>query len=195
MSRKIVIVALVAAMALMLSGLAWVDEGSAKPEGQRADYLKQGIMQQLTPEQREQLKDMIAELKEDGASKEEIREAVVEQLKEWGVERPQRPGNGIFQQLTPEQREQLKDMIAELKEDGASKEEIHKAVVEQLKEWGVERPQRPDNVMFQQLTPEQREQLKDMIAELKEDGASKEEIREAVVEQLKEWGVGPKPQE
>ncbi len=71
MNRKVVIVALVATMALTLTGLAWADEGSAKPEGQRAGYLKQGIMQQLTPEQREELRSTIAEM-----------------LEGWGIEAP-----------------------------------------------------------------------------------------------------------
>jgi len=62
MSRKIVIVALVAAMVLTLTGLAWADDGDANPEGQRAGYLQQGIMQQLTPEQREELHSTIAEM-------------------------------------------------------------------------------------------------------------------------------------
>ena len=157
----------------------------------------QGIFQQLTPEQREQLKAKIAEMKEAGASKEEIHQAVVEMLKDWGVKRPQRRlgQGGILQQLTPEQRQELKDMVAELKEAGASKEEIHQAVAEQLQDWGVERPQRPGKGIFQQLAPEQRQELKDMLAQMKEDGASKEEIREAVRDLLEGWGIAPKPQE
>ena len=143
MSRKIVIVALVAAMVLTLSGLAWADEGDAKPEGQHAGYLKQGIMQQLTPEQREELKVRIGELREEDATPQEIRTAVGEMFKEWGVQPRQLWGAavarvGMLRQLSPEQREQIQNEIQTLREEEASPQEIQEAVGNMLKEWGIQ---------------------------------------------------------
>ena len=44
------------------------------------------IMQRLTPEQREEVQGTVKELHEDGASGQEIREAVREMLEGWGIE-------------------------------------------------------------------------------------------------------------
>ena len=85
MNRKIMTVALVAAMVLTLTGLVWADQGAAKPNGQRVGYLQQGVFQQLTPDQREELRDRVKALREEGATSQEIREAVAKMLKEWGV--------------------------------------------------------------------------------------------------------------
>jgi len=142
MNRKVVIVALVAAMALTLTGLAWAHEGCADCDGQCVDYPKRAHMPMLTAEQREEVKARAAELDEQGASPEEVRAAIAEMLEEWGVKRPQldRATLGrmaMWQQLTPGQREQLKDKVTAMKEDGASGEEIRKVVGNMLKEWGI----------------------------------------------------------
>ncbi len=295
MNRKIVIATLVAALVLMLTGLVWADQGAAKPEGQRVGYLQQGIFQQLTPEQREQLKDKIAAMKESGASKEEIHKAVVEMLKDWGVKPKalERWGKGIMQQLTAEQREQLKEKVKALREKGAAPQEIREVVAKMFKEWGIKPPAWPQQqaprwqagrgqqwgqpgvpprwgqqagpprwgqqaappprwgqqagpprwgwqagpprwgqqaapprwgqqagpprwgqqaapprwgqqqqawrgqqaqrpwwqMMMQRLTPDQREQIKTKIAELREQGADSQEIRETVRGMLEDWGI------
>jgi len=46
------------------------------------------IMQRLTPDQREQVKTRVTELREDGASAQEIREALGDMLKGWGIQLP-----------------------------------------------------------------------------------------------------------
>jgi len=53
----------------------------------------QGWMAQLSEEQREQLKTEVGEMREQGASPEEVRDAVGKMLKGWGVE-PARGGQG-----------------------------------------------------------------------------------------------------
>ena len=74
----------------------------------------------LNSEQREQ----ISELKEGGASKEEIR-ATVQTFKEAnGGGKGKRPGRGRGPRLNEEQRLQ----ISEMKENGATKEEIRTAM-------------------------------------------------------------------
>jgi len=86
MNRKIVTVALVAAMALTLTGLAWADQGCADCDGQCVEYPKRAHMPMLTAEQREEVKARAAELDEQGASPEEVRAAIAEMLKEWGIQ-------------------------------------------------------------------------------------------------------------
>ncbi len=176
-------------------------------------HLRQGDRPQLTAEQREQVKSTIAEMKEEGASREEIGAAVGEMLKEWGIEAPP-PGRmqqnaqaglrWLGQQLTAEQREELKAEVQEMREQGKSPEEIHAAVKELLKGWGIEPPgpgaggQGPQvglRWLGQQLTAEQREELKAEVQQMREQGASREEIGAAVKEMLKDWGIErPTPQ-
>lgn len=47
-------------------------------------------------------------------------------------------------------------------------------------------------MMMQRLTPEQREEIRGTVKELHEDGASEQEIREAVREKLEGWGIEPR---
>jgi len=86
MNRKVVIVALAAAMALTLGGLAWADQGCADCDGQCVDYPKRAHMPMLTAEQRDEVKARAAELDEQGASPEQVRAAIAEMLKEWGIQ-------------------------------------------------------------------------------------------------------------
>ena len=140
-------------------------------------------------------------MKEAGASKQELPEAIAALCEGWGIERPmggRGGGGGMMQQLTPEQREELKATVAEMKADGASKPEIREAVAGLFEGWGIERPRRGHGGgggMMQQLTPEQRADVKAKIAEMKEDGTSKEDIHQAIRDLLEEWGIAPKPHE
>jgi len=86
MNRKIMTVVLVAALALTLTGLTWADQGCADCDGQCVDYPKRAHMPMLTAEQRDEVKARAAELDEQGASPEEVRAAIAEMLKEWGIQ-------------------------------------------------------------------------------------------------------------
>jgi len=104
------------------------------------------------------------------------------------------PGHGIFRQLTEEQRDAIRQMVDQMREDGATREEIHDAVMAQLEEWGVELPERDGfrhqlRQVMQELTPEQRQQVRQTIRRMRHAGASREEIREAVIALLEEFGV------
>jgi Spy/CpxP family protein refolding chaperone len=162
---------------------------------------------QLTPEQRQQVMAKIAEMRAKDAKPEEIRAAVQEMLKGWGIEaKPgegQGPGagRGVMGQLTPEQRKELQAKVAELRANNATPEEIKKAVGEMLKGWGIEAkpgegqgPGAGRGVMGQ-LTPEQRKELQAKVAELRANNATPEEIKKAVGEMLKGWGIEAKPGE
>jgi hypothetical protein len=43
-----------------------------------------------------------------------------------------------MEQLTEEQRTELHELVSGLRDDGASREDIHAAVVTQLSEWGID---------------------------------------------------------
>jgi len=270
-------------MSLLLGMAVWADEGDVKPEGQRAGYLQQGIMQQLTPEQREQLKAKITKLKADGASREEIRKGVTDMLKEWGIKpQPQRFDKAIWQQLTPDQREELRSTIAKMlkgwgikappqygllgagsvwgQQEMGMMQQGHRGMG-MMQQWGQQAappwreqqagpppwgqqapppwwgqqagppqqwgqqagppqwgqqvappwwgqqagpPQWGQQVappwsgqpglgqhggLMQQLTPEQREQVNTKMQEMREAGATPQEIREAIREMLEGWGI------
>ena len=149
----------------------------------------------LTDEQRTAIKEKIAEMKEAGASRKEIREAVAEMLKEYGVEPPDRQagrrgkGNRLGTNLTDEQRTTVKEKVTEMKEAGASREDIREAVAEMLKEYGIEVPERQVDHPFADLTDEQRTAIQEKVSEMKEAGASREDIREVVAEMLKGYDI------
>jgi DNA-binding transcriptional regulator YhcF (GntR family) len=109
------------------------------------------------------------------------------------------PGHRFGDSLTEEQREAIHDMVVEMREAGASRQEIREAVAEMLRRYGVEVPERglphrgPGHRFGASLTEEQREAIHDMVVEMREAGASREEIREAVAEMLRRYGVEPPP--
>jgi len=159
------------------------------------------ICGELTEEQREILHETISSMREEGSSREEIREAIKQLFEDWGIDmperpaRPQRPFRGWFNEnLSEEQKAELKELAESLKEQNATRQEIHQAVIEQLKEWGFEPPERPGpncrpGRIGAQLTPEQREDIRELVQTLKSQGATRREIRQAVREILAEWGI------
>ena len=169
----------------------------------------------LTDEQRQQINDTVAGMKETGATRDEINVAVKELMEGFGIEVPDdwrehKKGNkrqgrkdkgDLFADLTDEQRQQIEEQrqqIAEMKEAGATRDEI-KAAVEELQEllegFGIEVPddRKKDRgkgrVGKSSLTDEQRQQIDDTVAEMKEAGATRDEIKVAVEELLKGFGI------
>lgn len=152
----------------------------------------------LTDEQRTAIKEKVAEMKEAGASRQEIREAVAEMLKEYGIELP---AWSIYlgkcylcSDLTDEQRTAIEEKVAEMKEAGASSDEIRDAIVEMLKEYGIEVPAlfgylRKACRLWTDLTDEQRAAIEEKVTEMEEAGASRDEIRDAIIEMLAEYGI------
>ncbi|MHB8997556.1 MAG: hypothetical protein ACYC63_20105, partial [Armatimonadota bacterium] len=117
-------------------------EGKGRRQGMGRNF-----MQQLTPDQRTQLEAKVTELKAAGKTPEEIRAAIAEMLKGWGIEAPAARGDGQRGQglagmpkLTDEQRTQVQAKMKELREAGKTREEIHAAIAEMLKGWGIEAP-------------------------------------------------------
>ena len=156
---------------------------------------KQPLFDNLTDEQKEELTATMNQLREDGATREEIREAVTAKLTEWGIEVPEFEGPRLppwTSDLTDEQKEELTATMNQLREDGATREEIREAVTAKLTEWGIEVPEENPHPMprwLQNLTEEQKVELQNLMDELKEKGASHEEIRTQIDAKLQQWGI------
>jgi len=101
--------------------------------------VEKGFWLKLNNRQKKILRKAIRELKEQGASKKEIKALIKQYLKRWGI----KPGKKIkrlkhfWKKLTEAQRKELKQAIRELKEQGASKEEIKALIKKYLEEWGI----------------------------------------------------------
>jgi DNA-binding transcriptional regulator YhcF (GntR family) len=165
-----------------------------------------GFLEGLTDEQKEAVKEKIKEMRSQNASREEIHAAVAEMLKGYGIEVPADsvgphgrggfgPGpGGFWKDLTEEQREAIQEKIKEMRSQNASREEIHSAVAEMLKGYGIEVPNdsagpHGPGGFWKDLTKEQREAVQEKIKEMRSQGAKEEEIRAAVVEMLKGYGI------
>jgi DNA-binding transcriptional regulator YhcF (GntR family) len=110
-------------------------------------------MMNLTEEQRMEIRQLIETMRRNGASREEINEAVLKRLEEYGIDVTHlkinrdddhfmgRHRERILDQLTEEQKTELLQKIKELRESGATRNEIRDMTHEQLKEWGIETPE------------------------------------------------------
>lgn len=153
----------------------------------------------LTDEQRAEIGAKIEELSAADATKGEIRTAVVEILEGFGVEVPASLKGRLARQLgkldlTEEQQAAVDAKIDELEAAGATKAETRDAVVQLLEELGVEIPTylrgKIDRLLSQlALTEDQLAEIDTLVTQLREDGATQSEIREAVRQKLDELGV------
>lgn len=92
----------------------------------------------------------------------------------------------IWNQLTTEQQQALQSLIESMKAEDASGEEIHNAVATTLEGWGMTVP---ENFGFGTgLNNQQRIQIREMVQTMKEQGASRAQIRAAISDQLGERG-------
>ena len=119
-------------------------QGLGQGQGQRVGM---NLHDSLTEEQQTALHDKVTEMREAGATREEIQKARRGMLEGYGVELPEnwgkRYGYGLdlHDSLTEEQQTALHEKVTEMKEAGAEREEIRKAVDTMLEEYGVERPE------------------------------------------------------
>ncbi|NIA31008.1 MAG: T9SS type A sorting domain-containing protein [Actinobacteria bacterium] len=155
----------------------------------------------LTQEQRQTVQETIRDLREKGATREEIHAAVDQLFDGWGIEKPQMHqgfkgcrGAGHKPQLTDEQRETLHTTIKEMRDQDATRDEIHAKVAEIFQEWGIEMPENRDGHFGHKgfgmnLTDEQRETLHSTIKEMRDQGATRDEIHAKVAELFKEWSI------
>ena len=191
--------AAVAVSFLLLLSVAVVAAESHQADSGRSGHRDRGFMQSLTEEQREAVRDRMAELREAGATHQEMRASIAEMLEEYGVEPPETCGKGrgrkgFHPDLTEEQRETVREKIAELREAGVERGEIRAAVDAMLEEYGVELPAGAGHrfgppPFMADLTDEQREALHVKMSEMRSEGATREEIRSAMGEILEGYGV------
>jgi len=160
---------------------------------------KAGFKANLTDEQREAIREKKEEMRSQGATREEIHAAVAEMLKGYGIDVPEgwrgpRGAGGFWADLTDEQREAIREKIKEMRGQDASREEIHAAVAEMLKVFGIALPEQCKGPhgpggFWADLTDEQRDAVRDKIEEMQSQDATREEIRDAVAEMLKGYGI------
>jgi hypothetical protein len=176
-------------------------------------------MEQLTEEQQNEVKAKLKELWEDGASRKEIRDTIHKMVEEYGIDIPEEgkgfrgergpvPTRGFMRfsdQLTEEQKNAIEAKVKTLRENGASREEVHGTVTKMLKEYGVEfrkefeeyhgkrgkRPERGWMHFGDKLTDEQRAAVRNKIKSMHDNDASREEIHQVVNSMLKKYGVEP----
>jgi uncharacterized membrane protein len=175
------------------------------------------FIEQLSEEQQQEVKTKMKELWESGTSRDEIHAEVTKMLKEYGVEVPDdfkgfrgergpRHNRGFMKfsdQLTEDQRSALKEKVESLREEGASREEIHNEVTNMLKEYGIEVPEdfkgsrekkgrRPGKGFMhftEELTAEQRASIHEKAKSMHEQGSSRMEIHTEIGNMLKEYGI------
>jgi DNA-binding transcriptional regulator YhcF (GntR family) len=205
--KKVSIVAGMMALVFCISVLVGASE-TVLAQDHGCGHNGKGFWTNLTDEQREAVQSKVKEMKSQGASREEIHAAVTEMLKGYGIEVPEDsvgphgPGpGGFWKDLTKEQREAVQEKIKEMRSRNASREEIHAAVAEMLKGYGIEVPADsvgphgpgcfgpPPGGFWKDLTKEQREAVRDKIKEMRSQGSTREEIHTAVAEMLKGYGI------
>ena len=96
--------------------------------------IEQGLLANLTDDQRAELQTM----------RQDFKDAVKAKLEEWGVTTPEFNGpNGWLSNLTDEQRAELHTM----------REEFQGAVQAKLDEWGIEAPEFQNRLGFRRFGP------------------------------------------
>ena len=95
--------------------------------------------------------------------------------------------------LTEEQQIEMTALRDSLITAGATREEMHQAMVDLLTSWGLEPGigQHRGSAGKLDLTEEQRGQLHDLVYGMREAGAIRSEIHTAVRDLLAEWGIQP----
>ena len=159
------------------------------------------FMSGLNDEQKEALRTTITELRKDGAAREEIHTAMIKLLESYGLEIPEdfskrcRAPGGPLLGLTDEQRKAVRERVTELRKTGATREEIRSNIAEMLEVYGVKLPPRPPGMLHRRgrfpakLTEEQREELREKITEMRQDGATREEIRSNIAVMLEDFDI------
>ena len=184
--------------------------GSALAQGHRGGHDRPGFLNGLTPEQREAVHDRMAEMRDQGGTREEIHTAVAEMLEDYGIEAPDRwggpagfghPWGGFWAELTEEQRQAVRDKMEEMRDQDATREEIRAAVSEMLEGYGVELPENwrlpgghrgfgpGPGGFWGDLTEEQRQAIGDKRKEMRNQGASREDIHAAIAGMLEDYGI------
>ena len=153
MRNSVMVILILVAVAAISAGAVYGGRGEM---GGRGGHRFEG----LTEDQRAEVHALVTEMREEVATREEIRAAVHEQLAGWGIEVPERPdgegrgersgegrgeGRGrrhhLMEQLSEDQRAEIHALVTGMREAKATREEIHAAVHALLESWGIELPE------------------------------------------------------
>jgi hypothetical protein len=158
------------------------------------------VWDKLNEEQKSALKNKIMTLWDSGASREEIHQALMQMLVGFGVDTtgfappafgPGRHNRQEFfaENLTADQRSAIREKAETMRNDGSSREEIHQAVLQMLKDYGINPPEKYFQARenWQNLTVEQRQEIRAKIKEMRDNGASKKEIHQEVKKLLDQY--------
>lgn len=131
------------------------------------------FLKNLTDAQEQEIRQLIQNMKDSGASREDAMNAVKSKLAEWGIELHgnRKPRSQPWTlNLTDAQKEEVQQLIRDISATGAGREEVRKAVNAKLAEWGVKAPEAPTckwhmrnqtrvHLMLERLTEDQRSGL------------------------------------
>lgn len=146
--RKQLTLVLMLALAIAMVGTALTYAGG---RGLRNGGMRQGeglnVRESLTEDQLTALHGKVTEMREAGATREEIHAVRREMLEGYGIELPenfgQRGGDGLNlrESLTEDQLTGLHGKVTEMREAGATREEIHAVRRTMLEGFGIELPE------------------------------------------------------
>ncbi len=171
----------------------------------------------LTKVQRAELRKKMTQLWDSGSTRNEMHEAAKTLFDKWGYELPDFRKNNRFMfnqfrkrarfsdKLTVDQRKELRAASKSLWESGATTKEIRNQTKIKLEKWGIKTPKAGKFAkkfgrrhskfancakrFSNKLTEEQRAELRETVAEKRKSGADRKEIREAINEKFKDWGI------
>jgi len=175
--------------------------GNRGHRGKRWEFLAKD----LSEEQKTAINDKIATMRKEGTDRTEIRDEIRRMLEGYGVNVPEsfgdKPPRGMRHgwrhfgaDLSDEQKSAIKEKVKSLRESDASREEIHTAVTQMLKDYGIEIPEdlEKHRAMMKNLSKDQRKEVRKIVRTMRKDGASSEKIHETVQQLLKDYGIDPK---
>jgi len=184
--------------------------GNRNFRGQRG-----GFWTQLDENQKQELQAKIKELRDAGASREEVQQAINSLLESYGIQLPEdsrkrgrfaRSGRGLLtgliKGLDESQKQAIQEKHKELREAGKTPEEVHVEIGILLQSFGVELPGNWDELQGKgrrgreirggfnsELSEEQKQAIQTKMKELNDQDASREEIHEAITEMLTGYGI------
>jgi len=130
-------------------------------------------MKNLTDAQEQEIQQIIQDMKDSGASREDVMNAVKSKLAEWGIEpceKHELRNQPWTLNLTDSQRREILQLVQEMKEAGSSQQEIRKAVDAKLEQWGIKIPERqqpPFPQWLRNLTDAQKAEIQQLIRDMK----------------------------
>ena len=128
----------------------------------------------LNTEQRGTISEMVEEMRQSGANRNEIKQSVDQMLTDFGVEQAT-PFKSFFDQLSQEQKLQIDTKVQDLAETDVSQKEIRQQVKLMLTDFGIDVPSKAGKKC--KLSPEKKHAEK-----LMKDGLEETEVQDALAD-------------